>query len=65
MVDFKKMNLQTLGHITLLGLVLLVIVFVITHVVSPFLISIGLITSALTITDTLLLLLAIKFYSKE
>lgn len=65
MVDFKKMNLQTLGHLALLGIVILVIVSAIIHVVNPFLITIGLVKAGLTVTDTLLLLLAIKFYAKD
>ena len=65
MVDFKKMNLQALGHLALLGLVIIVIASVVVTVVSPFLIQIGLIKTGLTLTDTLLLLLAIKFYAKD
>lgn len=65
MVDFKKMNLHTLGHLTIVGLLLVVAVFAIIHVVSPFLVTIGLITSALTMTDTLLLLILIRLFTKN
>ncbi len=64
MIDFKKMNLQTLGHLVVLGLLLLVTAYLVTTIISPLLVTIGLMKTGLTLTDTFLLLIAIKLYAK-
>ncbi len=63
MVDFKKMNVQAFGHLAVLAIVLLVIAHLITTFVGPLLVTIGLTKVGLTLTETLLLLIAIKLYS--
>ncbi len=64
MIDFKKMNLQTLGHLVLLALLLLVSAYIITLILSPLLVAIGLLKTGLTLTETLLLIIAVKLYAK-
>tara|TARA_B100001564_G_scaffold298411_1_gene264510 strand:+ start:776 stop:970 length:195 start_codon:yes stop_codon:yes gene_type:complete len=63
MVDIKKMSLTDLGHLLLVGIVFLVIVYLIMAIVGPFFVALGLTGITLTVTDTLLLLLVIKLYT--
>lgn len=63
-MECKTMNIKTLGCFAVLTVVLLVVAAIITLVVGPLLVSIGLLHTGLTLTDTLLLLILVRLVSK-
>ncbi len=64
MLDLKKISLEHIGSLTVLGLVLVLITFVIMHFISPLLVTAGVLGTNLTFTDTILLLILIKHLYK-
>ncbi len=64
MINFKEWNLKHVGEIVLLGIVLIFVVTLITTFVSPLLMTIlpTIFTTALSLTDTLLLLILVRLH---
>ncbi len=64
MLDIKKIDLGHIGSLVLLGVILVLVAYAIMHFASPLLVTSGIITNALTLTDTLLLLILVRTFAK-
>jgi len=66
MVNFKDWNVKELGNMVVLGIVLVVIIALFMTFINPLLVSVlpTIFTTALTITDVLLLLILIRLHVK-
>lgn len=65
MKNYLDFNVRELGSLLLVGLLLFIIIAVVMHFISPILVTMGLVTVPLTLTDTLLVLILIALVVRK
>lgn len=65
MKDYLNFNIKELGSLLLVGLLLFIVVAVVMHFIAPILVTMGLIVTPLTLTDTILVLILVTLVVRK